>query len=179
MKRLILCVILACMCPMVFGQEADPRIPVAGLCKQDPQSLQEVRFCKVFTKSMGKYEHYREAIPPEPAMVFTVIAVDDPESDKMAYSLVVVLYSDQLAGFQPIVWQRAGLVAYCDFKTEIEDILELSFRVIVKWLPGAVEASRNLCPDNTGQYKSVGLCYEHEVDGTVSEGIDTWDFEVQ
>lgn len=181
MKRsLLLCVILLCMCSTLMAQEGDdPRIPVAGLCKQDPQSAQEVRFCKTFIKCMKKSDHYRDAVQPESAMVFTVIAVDDPGGEKMAYSLVIALHTAQLAGFQPIVWQKAGVIGYAEFKNEIELVLTEGLRVIVQWLPGALEASRNLCPEETGQYESVGLCSEHEVEDVVSEGVDMWSFEVK
>ena len=126
---------------------------------------------------MRKDDRFREAIPPEPAMVLNVIPVDDPDSDKMEFSLIIVLSSQHLAGFQPIVWQKAGLIGYAEFRDEMKTVLTQGFLAINRWLPGAVEASRNLCPEPTGKYKSVWLCEEHEAVSEMVESRDMMTFD--
>ena len=175
----IVILILMCTCPALCDDKEDSRIPTAAFCYSDPQSSQEVRFCKVFMSTFEKSKKFRAAVAPEPAMVWNIIAVDSQECERMAYSVAIVLHTAQLAGFKPIVWQKAGLIEYPSFKKEMEALMTVGFEVIVTWLPGAVEASKNVCQDKSGQYKSVGLCHDHETDGELSKMNDTQYFEVE
>ena len=159
--------------------QEDSRLPTAGFCSQDPQSTQEIRFCKMFISAMHKDKRMREAAPPEPAMIWHVIVVEDSDCETVAYSAVILLHTPNLAGFSPIVWQKAGVVEYSCFKKEFEEMLDMGMTAIVNWLPGALEASRNLCPDERDGYKSVGLCDYHESEGEFVDGADMNYFEAQ
>ena len=76
------------------------------------------------------------------------------EAEMVSVCTVIAFVHDDLAGFKPVVYQKCSVVKRSEFKTAAKEILDDGAKAIVNWLPGALEASKNLCPDK-GNYKSV------------------------
>lgn len=151
-KFLVLAIILL---PLTAFAEEGERVPLVNMCRMSTADVHEARYCKIWNNTLDKSEMFRPITEEETHILYQIMLKYDEQSDMLAVSATVLFSTPSLNGFTAIIWQRISLIRNSEYQDDADENLKYSMGAVVQWLPGAVSAIGSLCPDCTGDFKSV------------------------